>query len=81
MSVLILSGTSMKHFLREVRVWQGLQHEHLLPLLGILIGDDISLISPFVDNGSLPNFLLKHPNTDRERLVRALFAMCFRMLT
>lgn len=50
-------------------MWHSLQHEHLLPLLGVLIDEDVSLISPFVDNGSLPDYLRMRPHADRHRFV------------
>lgn len=56
-------------FLGEVRVWQSLSHPHLLPLLGVLFDEHVSLVSPFVENGSLPAYLIKNPNADRTRFV------------
>lgn len=56
-------------FLAEVRVWQGLCHPHLLPLLGVMFDEHISLVSPFIDNGSLPGYLAEHPDADRAKFV------------
>lgn len=58
-------------FLGEVRVWQHLSHPHLLPFLGVLFDEHVSLVSPFVDHGSLPLYLSSHPNADRARFVSA----------
>lgn len=53
----------------EVRVWQSLSHRHLLPFLGVLFDDYVSLVSPFIDNGPLPAYLSKHEDSDRVRFV------------
>lgn len=53
----------------EVRVWQRLSHPHPLPLLGVLSDEHVSLVSPFIDNESLPVYLSENQNADRARLV------------
>lgn len=58
-----------QHFLGEVQLWQSLSHPHLLPFLGVLFDDRISLVSPFVENGSLPEYLLKHPDSNYVKFV------------
>lgn len=50
-------------------MWQGLSHPHLLPFLGIMIDGDIALVSPFVENGSVPDYLFMHPGADRPKFV------------
>ena len=44
---------------REILVWQRLNHENVLPLLGTVshFGRYMSLVSPWMDNGSLMQYL------------------------
>lgn len=60
---------SPQSFMGELHVWQNLFHPHLLPFLGVLFDEHVSLVSPFVDNGSLPMYLMDHPDADRPRFV------------
>lgn len=55
----------------EAGVWVLLKHPRILKFLGIhRIDEDLYLVSPFAENGSLPGFLKRRPNVDRRRLVR-----------
>ncbi|KAJ7238179.1 kinase-like domain-containing protein, partial [Mycena rebaudengoi] len=54
-------------FLREALCWGRTKHPNILPFIGV---DDRTapsfwLISPWMENGSLTDFLPKHPNFDR----------------
>ncbi|KAG8896830.1 hypothetical protein FRB99_008617 [Tulasnella sp. 403] len=56
----------------EAKVWRGLEHEFILPFLGI--GQDPTdfwyLASPWMDNGTLPTFLRENSETaDRPRFI------------
>ncbi|KAG8968348.1 hypothetical protein FRC05_001572 [Tulasnella sp. 425] len=54
----------------EASVWKMLRHPRILQFLGIYrIGEDVYLVSPFAENGSLPGFLKARPDVDRKRLV------------
>ncbi|KAG8953579.1 hypothetical protein FRC00_006221 [Tulasnella sp. 408] len=62
---------------RELKVWAGLQHPHILPLLGFYLGDDYKsamLISEYMDHGDLKNYIakVKPPLDERLSLVRDL---------
>ncbi|KAF7976172.1 hypothetical protein HWV62_7324 [Athelia sp. TMB] len=48
-----------KRIRREISIWQRLQHENVLPLLGTVqhFGRYISLVSPWMENGSLVQYL------------------------
>ncbi|KAG1745406.1 kinase-like domain-containing protein [Suillus paluster] len=50
---------------QEIKVWGRLQNEHILPLLGIVHGDDPlpGLVSPWINNGSLIELLKSHHET------------------
>ncbi|KAG9029061.1 hypothetical protein FS837_003665, partial [Tulasnella sp. UAMH 9824] len=53
----------------EAGVWKMLRYPRILELLGIgKIGEEIYLVSPFAENGSLPGFLKVRPDVDRRRL-------------
>ncbi|KAG8968346.1 hypothetical protein FRC05_001570 [Tulasnella sp. 425] len=54
----------------EASIWKMLRHPRILQFMGIYkSGEDIYLVSPFAENGSLPGFLKARPNVDRKRLV------------
>ncbi|KIO20541.1 hypothetical protein M407DRAFT_81433, partial [Tulasnella calospora MUT 4182] len=54
----------------EAGVWALLKHPRILQFLGIhKINDEVYLVSPFAENGSLPGFLRRQPNVDRGRIV------------
>ncbi|KIM82176.1 hypothetical protein PILCRDRAFT_820544 [Piloderma croceum F 1598] len=54
-----------KRIRREIAIWQGLKHENVLPLLGITsdFGRYMSLVSPWLENGSLMQYLDKNRDT------------------
>ncbi|KIK77318.1 hypothetical protein PAXRUDRAFT_835029 [Paxillus rubicundulus Ve08.2h10] len=51
---------------RELRVWDKLQHENVVELLGIVHGFGVlpSMVSPWFSNGSLSSYLSKHEAMD-----------------
>ncbi|KAK7047917.1 hypothetical protein VNI00_006245 [Paramarasmius palmivorus] len=54
-----------KEYLREAIVWRQLKHPNLLPCLGLYYLDEtqqrICLVSPWMVNGNLSEFLRRHP--------------------
>ncbi|KAF7354911.1 DH domain-containing protein [Mycena sanguinolenta] len=62
---------SMKKLGREALIWRQLSHPNLLPFLGLYMLDDrLCLISPWMDNGDLKNFLTNAPSgIDRVSLI------------
>jgi hypothetical protein len=57
--------------LTEAGIWRMLIHRHILPFFGVLFKkDEVFLVSPLVKNGSLPDYLVAYPQTDRPTLVR-----------
>lgn len=59
-------------FEREVSRWHGLDHPRILPFYGIceLGAGQVGLVSPLCRKGNMRQFIAKHPNTDRLRLVK-----------
>ncbi|KAJ6516341.1 kinase-like domain-containing protein, partial [Mycena sanguinolenta] len=54
---------SMKKLGREALIWRQLSHPNLLPFLGLYMLDDrLCLISPWMDNGDLKDFLKDAPS-------------------
>jgi len=60
-----------KRLRRELKVWQRLNHDNVLPLYGTTsdFGPYSSMVCPWADNGSLSKYLEKHGTTltSRER--------------
>ncbi|KAG8766045.1 hypothetical protein FRC12_007116 [Ceratobasidium sp. 428] len=55
-----------KRAARELYAWSKCQHRNVLPLLGlVLYQGQIRMVSLWVENGSLPSYLNKHPDVDR----------------
>ncbi|KAG8895589.1 hypothetical protein FRB99_000451, partial [Tulasnella sp. 403] len=56
----------------EAQIWKNLDHPNILPFLGIFLKDDyLYLVSPWAENGPLPQYLRSNPNVNRPRYVRA----------
>ncbi|KAH7927191.1 kinase-like protein [Leucogyrophana mollusca] len=62
----------LKACAREAIIWSRLSHPNLLPFYGIFYLDDecsrISLVSPWMDNGDVSQYLKHFPDTNRELL-------------
>ncbi|KAG8896724.1 hypothetical protein FRB99_008689 [Tulasnella sp. 403] len=66
-----------KRLSREMFVWQRICHPRITPLLGFLRhasdfagSDKPCLVSPYKENGNLKTYLIKHPTTDRLKLLQ-----------
>ncbi|KDQ10200.1 hypothetical protein BOTBODRAFT_36475 [Botryobasidium botryosum FD-172 SS1] len=52
---------------REMKVWKRLRHPHVLPFIGsVTLGSPsrLYMVSPWMDNGDLGNYLKTHPDAD-----------------
>ncbi|KAG7087911.1 hypothetical protein E1B28_011960 [Marasmius oreades] len=61
-----------KRFCKEASIWQGLKHEFVLPLLGIDAENfprQPCMVSPWMMNGTLVQFLRKNPRSNLDRLL------------
>ncbi|KAF5349262.1 hypothetical protein D9756_009439 [Leucocoprinus leucothites] len=67
-------NTAMRVFLKEAVLWKQLQHPNLLPFYGVYRLDDqygrICLVSPWMENGTVVEYLHCNPNVDRLLLIR-----------
>jgi len=67
---------SMQKCSHEMAVWRQLLHPNILPLYGVyhLHGDKsrVSLVSPWMENGNIVQYLQQAPDTYRYPLVRQL---------
>ncbi|KAG8698679.1 hypothetical protein FRC08_005768, partial [Ceratobasidium sp. 394] len=55
-----------KRAARELYTWSKCQHPNVLPLLGLAqVQDQIRMVSLWMENGSLPSYLAKHPSLNR----------------
>lgn len=59
---------------REAEVWRRLSHPRLLPFLGAWkLGGHLYVVSPFIRNGTIVEYISKHPDVNRIRLVSSVF--------
>ena len=67
-------SNELKAFSREAVLWGQLSHSNLLPFYGIYRLEDthrrICLVSPWMENGNVNDFLEKEPDFPRISLVR-----------
>lgn len=55
-------------------MWKHLKHPNILPLLGVTT-TPFQLVSNWVSGGDLPEYIEKHPDGDRRRLVGVLYCV------
>jgi serine/threonine protein kinase len=54
----------------ELYVWSSLKHTNIVELIGLArFQDQLSMVSPWMENGSLPGYISRHPEADRIQLV------------
>ncbi|KAG8923689.1 hypothetical protein FRC00_005962, partial [Tulasnella sp. 408] len=62
--------TSLRRFEAEARRWQSLKHPHILSFLGAFTRDGyLYLVSPFIDNGKIIEYINVYPHVNRIRLL------------
>ncbi|KDQ18340.1 hypothetical protein BOTBODRAFT_103976, partial [Botryobasidium botryosum FD-172 SS1] len=55
---------------REATLWKQLNHQYILPFLGLYTSEDATyMISPWMDNGDAFNYVIRHPEVDRLKLL------------
>ncbi|KAJ8079009.1 hypothetical protein PM082_013296 [Marasmius tenuissimus] len=59
---------AIKAFMREAIIWRNLNHPNVVPFTGMYWFNkdqkEICLVSPWMENGTLPEFLKSHPEVD-----------------
>jgi hypothetical protein len=57
-------------FCREVITWKTLRHPNILPLIGAKLSkNEFTMISEWMINGNINDFIQAHPNVNRVKLV------------
>ncbi|KAJ7224795.1 kinase-like domain-containing protein [Mycena rebaudengoi] len=59
-------------FCREALIWQDLKHPYILPMLGIdreSFPSSLCMVSPWMENGTVLNYLEEHGRKDVDRLL------------
>ncbi|EJD35392.1 kinase-like protein [Auricularia subglabra TFB-10046 SS5] len=66
-----LTPTVKQLFIREIDVWQRFSHDRILPFIGqCTIGStQVALVSPFMKNGNMCEYLKENPKNNRLNLV------------
>ncbi|CAE6493624.1 unnamed protein product [Rhizoctonia solani] len=64
------SYKTIKHAARELYYWSGMDHPNIHQLIGIVLFKDqyLGMVSEWMDNGNLHEYLRKHSDADRYRL-------------
>jgi len=61
----------MQRFCKEVVMWGTLRHPNVLPLLGVTMNDNqFVMVSEWMTNGNINEFIKAHRDVDRFGLVR-----------
>ncbi|KIO22282.1 hypothetical protein M407DRAFT_79388 [Tulasnella calospora MUT 4182] len=64
------TGCDDSRFEREATTWQRLRHTHILEFIGTLKRDGhIYIVSPFIDNGTLVEYVKRKPKANKVRLI------------
>ncbi|KAG8777306.1 hypothetical protein FRC12_000440 [Ceratobasidium sp. 428] len=59
----------LKRSARELHVWSRFEHENVLELLGLVqFQDRVAMVSPWMDNGTLLQYISRNPTEDRYQL-------------
>ena len=60
----------MQRFCKEVMTWKALHHQNVLPLLGVTMGNNqFSMVSEWMVNGNINEFIKAHRDANRFELV------------
>ena len=59
-----------QRFCKEVLTWRALCHPNVLPLLGVTLGERFEMVSEWMENGNITEFIKTNRDVNRLRLVR-----------
>ena len=63
----------LQRFCREGVAWKHLRHPNILPLLGVTVGEHrFALVSEWMENGNINDFIERDQHVNRVELVRYL---------
>jgi hypothetical protein len=66
-------------FCKEVVTWKTLQHPNVLRLIGVIMSEtQFAMVSEWMVNGNINEFVKANPDADRLRLVGSLFKVSLR---
>lgn len=61
---------SYRHLLKEAALWKAARHPNVLQFLGAWEANNtVYLVSPFLDNGTVVQYFVDHPNADRTKFI------------
>ncbi|KAJ6581711.1 kinase-like domain-containing protein [Mycena capillaripes] len=70
--------SALKEFGREALIWRQLSHPNLLPFFGLYYTEGrLCLISPWMDNGNIMEFLRKNPTSDTDGRLSLILDVAF----
>ncbi|KXN89740.1 Tyrosine-protein kinase TXK [Leucoagaricus sp. SymC.cos] len=63
---------AQRRFVREIDLWSKLSNEHILQFYGIVtdLGSHLYIVSPWLKNGGVLEYLKKNPQADKMHLLR-----------
>ncbi|KXN87744.1 hypothetical protein AN958_08220 [Leucoagaricus sp. SymC.cos] len=62
-----------KRFERDLTIWRNNDHLNVVPLYGVFYqGSDVYSVSPWMDNGTVIDYLEKHPSIDRLAIISGI---------
>ena len=65
--------SKFQRFCREAVAWKHLQHPNILPLLGVTQAErQFAMVSEWMENGQISDFIQENSDANRTELVRAL---------
>ena len=63
--------TRPQRFCREAVSWKHLRHPNILPLLGVTVSEhQFALVSEWMENGNINDFIERYRHVNRVELVR-----------
>ena len=69
---------AIQRFCKEVVTWKTLRHPNILPLMGVMMTDtQFGMVSEWMANGNINEFVKAHRNADRFGLVGVFLSSRF----
>ena len=69
--MIVVIAVIAQTFCKEAVTWKALRHPNVLPLLGVTMGEKLfAMVSEWMVNGNINEFIKTYRNTNRFELVR-----------